>query len=124
MEDSTYTGTHIGLYTDGSGRVCPTWIPVSRHSCRAHLDRHPRGWGLSLQALTLLLGARFIVWRLKRPFLGEYRRGPRHFCNCRACLGYDTAPESTKNKALCHTRSVSGTYDKYRFSRHYLSNTT
>ena len=35
--------------------------------------------GLSPHALTLLEGAKFIAWRLRRLLLGECRRSPRHF---------------------------------------------
>ena len=49
----------------------------------------------SPQALTLLGGVRFIAWRLRRPFLGEWRRGPRHLWECRGCLGYGPAPWPT-----------------------------
>ena len=35
--------------------------------------------GPSPQVLTLFGGVRFTAWRLRRPSLGECRRGPRHF---------------------------------------------
>ena len=38
--------------------------------------------------LTLSGGARFIAWRLRHPFLREWRRDQRHFWECQACLGY------------------------------------
>ena len=47
------------------------------------------------QALSLLGRERFITWYLKRPFLGEYRRGPRDFWSCCACLGYGLALRPT-----------------------------
>ena len=37
-------------------------------------------------------GSRFIVQRLRHPFIWLYRRGPRHFWNRRACLGYYPNP--------------------------------
>ena len=40
------------------------------------------------QALTLLGVARFIAWRLMRPFLGECRQGPRYFGECQVCQIY------------------------------------
>ena len=40
------------------------------------------------QALTLPEGVRFIAWGLRRLFLGECRRSPGYFGECRACLGY------------------------------------
>ena len=43
--------------------------------------------GPFLQALTLLRGAMFIAWCLRRPFLGKRRRGLRHFWKCRPCAG-------------------------------------
>ena len=67
------------------------------------------------RALTHLGGVRFIAWRLRRPFLGKCRRGPRYFWECRAYMGYSLAPESTLNKALCHTCSFGGVCDKYRW---------
>ena len=50
------------------------------------------------KALTLLIVARKIIWRLRLPFLGECRRGPRHFCECQACLGYGSAPGPTNRR--------------------------
>ena len=90
-----------------------TWATGTRHSCHAHRDR----WSSSLrgpspQALTLSRGARYIVWCLRRSYLGKCRRGQSHFWGCWSCLGYGPAPGQLK-KALCHTRSVGGTYDKY-----------
>ena len=51
----------------GSGRVCL----VSGHTSSL--------WGPLPQALTLLGGVRFITWRLRRLFLEECQRSPRHF---------------------------------------------
>ena len=47
------------------------------------------------QALTLLGEARLITWRLRCLFLGECRRGLRHFGECGACLGYGPVLEPT-----------------------------
>ena len=91
-----------------------TWIPVSCYSCWACQGWHP--WTLGdcpPQALTLLGEARFITWRLRCPFFGECHWGLRHFWSCWACLDYSPAPRPTEKKALCHTRLVSGTNDKY-----------
>ena len=63
---------------------------------------------LSPQALILLGGAGFIAWR---PFLGECRWRLRHFWSRRATALH---PDLPKKKALCYTRLVGGTYDKYR----------
>ena len=38
--------------------------------------------------MDFLGGARFIAWRLKLPFFETYRRGSKHFWECRACLGH------------------------------------
>ena len=64
--------------------------------------------GLFLRALILLGEARFIGWRLRRSFLGECRRNPRHFYECQACLGYSHALRPTLEKALCHPRPFGG----------------
>ena len=93
------------------GRGCLTQVP-ERPSIRftrprliytpwASGDRPPR-------ALTLLVGAMFIVWCLKRPFLRECRRGPRHFGESRACRTH-------LKKVLCRTRLFGGARDKYRY---------
>ena len=76
----------VGRYTDLVGYVQARCQPSLR--------------GPSTQALTLLGWARFIAWRMSRSFLGEFRRGPRHFWECRACLGHGLALGPTK-KRLC-----------------------
>ena len=48
------------------------------------------------------------VYRLV-PFLGECRRGPRHFWDCRARVGSGPEPGPILKKALCNTRPVGGT---------------
>ena len=70
--------------------------------------------GVFSPALTLLGGAGFIAWRLRCLFLVECQRAPRHFWSSRARLSYGSAPRPTKKKALCHTRLVGETVDKYR----------
>ena len=85
-----------------TGRGC---VPSFRHTSSLR--------GPFSLALTLLGGIRFIEWRLMHPFLGESRRGLRHFWECRARLGYGAAPGPTLRKALCRTRPVGGTADKY-----------
>ena len=91
--------TSVGhvLSVRGSGRMCPgSSSSRSRFALTGILEPQ----GAVPQALTLLGGARFIAWRLRPPFLGECRRGPRHFWECRAYLGYCPAPGPTK-KWLC-----------------------
>ena len=57
--------------------------------------------GQSAQALSLLRGARFIAWYQRHPFFGDVDESRDIF-------------EPTK-KALCHTRLVRWTYDKYDY---------
>ena len=70
----------------------------------------------SLQALTLLRGARFITWCLRSLFLEESQQGPRHFCSHQTCLGNSPAPGPTKKEALFHTHPICGTYNKYQLN--------
>ena len=89
---------------DGSSRmchVCVTSVDMDdgetkhlRHAAMTDIPRASRG---RPQALTLLGGARFITWCLRRPFLDEYRRGQRHFW---AGLSYVPALGPTLNKGL------------------------
>ena len=67
--------------------------------------------GPSPQALTLMGGARFNAWCLKRPSLRECRRGLRCFWECPTRLGPGPTPGPTLKKALCHTRTFGGTED-------------
>ena len=69
---------------------------------------------LSSQALTLLRGARFIVWRLRRPYLGECRLGPKAFLEPIGHFWATALCPDPPKKALCHTRPVGWTCDKYR----------
>ena len=99
-------GAHFGrpwYQRHGSGRV----YHVSRYGSQPKLSWCPAFAsgryssslkGPSLQALTLLLGARFITWRQRRPFLRGCRRSPKHFGECRAYLGYSPAPGPTLKK--------------------------
>ena len=77
--------------------------------------------GLSPKGLTPLRGVRFIARRLRRLVLRECRPGPRHLSECRARLSYSPAPRTTFKKALCHTRPVGGTADKYRWFQSTVS---
>ena len=70
--------------------------------------------GPSPQVLTLMGGVRFIAWRLRYPFLGECRRGLRHFGECWMHLGSGPVPGPTLKKALCHTCPFGGAVHKYR----------
>ena len=73
------------------------WVPtIQALMSRGRLHSSLRG--PSPHALILLGGARFIAWHLKRSFLGECRRVPRHFLSHRACLGYYPAPGPTLKK--------------------------
>ena len=54
---------------------------------------------LSSQALSISVGVKFIIWRRRRTFLGEYRRSPRRFWRHRACLGYGPTTGPTLEKA-------------------------
>ena len=69
--------------------------------------------GLSPKVLILLGGVKFITWHLRHPFLEECQWSQRHFWECRAHLGYSPAPRPTLKKALCYTRRVGETEDKY-----------
>ena len=93
-----------------SGRVCPgsggsQLRPFDMDSCKpAFMSCTPRPASSSLrrpslQALTLLGGARFIAWR---PFLGKCQWSPRHFWSHQACLGYSSALDPPK-KSPCAT---------------------
>ena len=98
--------THFGrpwCQRHRSGRVC---LVIGHTSS-------PRG--PSFQTLTLPGGVRFIVWRLRRLFTEECRRGPRHFLEYRTRLGYVAAPGLTLKKTLCHTCPDGGMEDKYRW---------
>ena len=106
-----WTRTHFGrlrfigaqIWSDVSWFLCQ-WAKVclDRHS-RASRDCPPKLWP-SLKGLSLSPGT----------FLGECRLGLRYFWRSRACLGYNPTPDPPKN-ALCYTRPVSGTCDKYRY---------
>ena len=63
------------------------YVPSSGHTSSLR--------GPSPQALTLFGGVRFITWRRGRPYLGECRRGQRHFREFRARVGYGPALGST-----------------------------
>ena len=60
----------------------------------------------SLQALICSVGACFIAWRVRCPYLGECRRGPRHIWNRRACLNDGSTPSFHIKKALYHTLAL------------------
>ena len=112
----------VGRYMDLAGYVLDRCQSVNTvwHKFRLadiHVGRFETGilepQGAVPQVLTLL--GRFIAGCLKRPFLLECWWGPRHFCARQACLGNGPALRPHLKKALCHTRPVGGTYDKYRF---------
>ena len=82
-----------------------TWVMGSCNSYHAHWDWHLKPQGAVPSGSNSLKEVRFIAWQMLM--------GPRHFWECRACLGYGPMPGPTLKKALCHTLLVSGTYDKY-----------
>ena len=89
MERMHYSLGGAGLRTQfsrfiGSGWVC---LGSSGRRSRCALTGVIEPQGPSLQALTILGGARFITWRLSHCFFGEYRCCSKHFWNHRACLG-------------------------------------
>ena len=92
---------------DGSGGLC------SGCRSRSTLTSILEPQETVSQALTLLGVARFIAWRLKRPFLGECRRSSRHFWSRQACLGYSPTPRPTQ-KTLRHSRPFGGMCGKHR----------
>ena len=94
LEGAGLGHTSVGrvLSVRGSGRVCPG---SSGSRSRFALTGILEPQGAVPRTLTLLEVTRFIAWRLRRTFLGECRRGPRHFDECRACLGYGPAPGPT-----------------------------
>ena len=97
-----------------TGRGHLTWIPGSQHSCHTSWDRSFLSLReLSPQALILSRRARFIAKRLKHPFLGECRRGSRHFWNHWVCMGYGHASGSYKKGHVSYSR-VRGALNKYQ----------
>ena len=98
----------------------PSNMPVGWHSCWVCQDQHPRtSGGCPHQALTLLGEVRFIVWRLRYPFLGECRPSPKNFWSCQDMTWLQPCTWThlkKKKNALCHTCPVSGTNDKYQLS--------
>ena len=80
---SPVDGSHFGrpwCQLHGSGRVClGTGDPSGLR-------------GPYPKALTLFGGVKLIAWRLRRPSLGECRRGLRYFSKCRARVGCGPAP--------------------------------
>ena len=90
------------LWFVGQGRL--RLVPAKPSICAMWLRLALLGpQGPFLQVLNCFRGARFIAWGLKHPFFGEIRRGPRHFWNRRACLGYRAVAGSQVKKALYHT---------------------
>ena len=70
--------------------------------CVSTLDIPRASVGRPHQALNLLGEVRFISWPQKHPFLGECRRGHKHFWECRANLSYGFALGPTL-KSPCTT---------------------
>ena len=92
-----------------SGRVCPGSAEGrSRRTSTGVLEPH----GVDPQALTLLGGATFITWRLRRPFYGNVNGVRGIFGDTGRAWATAQRPDPPK-KALCHAHPVLGTYDKY-----------
>ena len=64
--------------------------------------------GPSFQVLTLLRGAGFIVWRLRRPFFRGMPMGSEAFLEPPGASGLRLCARTHLKKALCHTRPVGG----------------
>ena len=62
-------------------------------------------WGRPHQAFTLFGWVGFIAWRLRRFFLRECRRDPRHFGDCRMCLRLEPPK---KNGLVLHSLRLLG----------------
>ena len=95
-------GTHFGGRDaiDGSGRVCL-------------VTGYPSGLrGPSPQALTLFGGLDLSPCAWGSPFRGM-PTGSEAFLEMPARVGFGLGPGRTLKKALCHTRPVDGTEDKY-----------
>ena len=76
-----------------------------------------RSWFIQLpylQALIFSGGARYITWRMRRPFLEECRRGSRHFWNHRARVGYGPVHGSHYKKGHVPYSRVPRVLDKCR----------
>ena len=105
--------TSVGcvLSMHGSGRVCPGFGGSrSRFALTGILEPQVT----VSHALTLLGGARFIAWRLRRPFFRGMPTGPEAFLGMPSVSGTRPCIRTHLKKALCHTRLVYGTEDKYR----------
>ena len=78
------------------GQGCPTWIPVSWHSCQAHQDWHPQ------PSEGLLGGAWFITWCLRHPILEECRQSLKYFWSRCVGLGKALSPDQPKKGLVPH----------------------
>ena len=78
---------HI-LFLHRSGRVCPG---LADSQSRSVLSSILEPQGAIPPGLILLGGLWFITWCLRRPSLGEYWRGLRHFWSRKACMDYGPA---------------------------------
>ena len=120
-----WAGAHFGRpcwSVHGSGRVClgsagsrarPSDMDPGKPAFMSGVPRPVSSsfWGPCSRTLTLFEGATFIAWHLRHPFLEECRRGKRHFWSHQSLQPYH---QTHLKRALCHTRPVSWTYDKYR----------
>ena len=78
-----------------AGHVVNCAVPVG---CASSLEIPLASAGGVPQTLTLFGGVRFIAWLMRFPSLGECRRGPRHFWDCRTRLGYGPSTGPTKKR--------------------------
>ena len=98
----TYTLVNRGTWWRRHvSRCCLAWVPgwPSNRVTRPRLTYTSSPRRPSPQALTLLGVAWVIALCLRRSFLGEYRRSPRYFGECLACLGYVPASEPTLKRS-------------------------
>ena len=73
-----------------------------------HAANTPRASGGQPLGSSLLGGVRFIALRPRRPFLGKYQRGLRHFWSRRVCQDYGLVSGPTLKKASYRTCPVGG----------------
>ena len=105
--------TRSAVSVHGSGRVCSGSADNRSRFALASILK-PRGGGLSPQTLTLLGGAMFIAWRLRRLFLRWMPMWGEAFLEMLGVSWLQLCARTHLKKVLCHTRPVGGTEDKYR----------
>ena len=101
VDKFTYLGSSVSsTEKDIDARLTKAWTAIDRLSIiwKSDLtDKVKRSFFQAAVVSTVLygVGVRFIAWRLRRTFLGECQRRPRHFWNCRTHLGYSPAHRPT-----------------------------